>query len=158
MGKIISLNNRIRTILFLGVFYLASSAFNLVMAQEDHWNTLGMVTVEKKFDPDFGIEIIKPNVSPIAMQLAGKEIEVTGYYIALTGKTAQSHFMLSRYTQSMCFFCGKAGPETAMQVFMANDVKVAYTEEKITVKGILSINPKSDSGLLYTLTQAKLIK
>lgn len=144
--------------LLVALLILIAGTNSFLMAQDDHWNTLSMVTVEKKFDPEFGIEIIKPTVSAIAMQLAGKEIEVTGYYIALTGKTAQSHFMLSRYTQSMCFFCGKAGPESAMQVFMANEVLVPYTEEKVTVKGILSINPKSDTGLLYTLTQAKLIK
>ena len=126
--------------------------------QEETWNTLSMVEVERKFDPEFGIEIMKPKVSPIAMSLNSKVIEVEGYFIALTAKTAQSHFMLSRFPQSMCFFCGKAGPESAMQVFMKDNVKVAYTEEKIKIKGKLSINPTSADELLYTITDAILVK
>ena len=117
-----------------------------------------MVEIEKKFQPEFGIEVMIPTVSPLTMALNGKVIEVEGYYIALTAKTAQSHFMLSRYPQSMCFFCGKAGPESAMQVFMKDNIKVPYTEEKITVKGVLSINPTNPNELLYTLTDAVLIK
>ena len=140
------------------LFFLILSGSQFLSAQNDAWGTLSMVEIEKKFQPEFGIEVMIPTVSPLTMALNGKVIEVEGYYIALTAKTAQSHYMLSRYPQSMCFFCGKAGPETAMQVFMKDNIKVPYTEEKITVKGVLSINPTNPNELLYTLTDAVLIK
>ena len=91
---------------------------------KDLWLTLGMVTFESKYDPEFMIETKKPKLSFIVENLDGKEIEIEGYIIPLTGQVTQSHFMLSKYPQSTCFFCGKAGPETAMQVFMKNNIKV----------------------------------
>jgi hypothetical protein len=90
--------------------------------------------------------------------LEGTEIEVDGYIIPLNGKVEQNHFMLSKFTNNMCFFCGKAGPETAMQVFLANKKKVAFSDDKIRVKGILRINTNDASGLLYTLENATIIK
>lgn len=124
----------------------------------DSWKTLGMVQLEKVYDATIGIEIDKPTVGPIIKSLEGKEILLTGYIIPLTGKLAQSHFMLSRYPQNMCFFCGKAGPETAAQVFMEGDEKIAFTEEKIKVKGILRINASDINNLLYTLDQAEIVE
>lgn len=127
------------------------------LSQASIWGTLGMVSFKTEYDAEFGIEVKKPSVSPVAMMMNGKTIEVEGYYIALTAKTAQSHFMLSKFTQNMCFFCGKAGPETAMQVFMKDAKKVAFTEDKIKVKGILRISPKDANSLLYTLEDAIVI-
>ena len=125
---------------------------------KENWNTLGMVTISTEYDQSLGMEIQKPTVSIIAKQLDGKEVKLSGFIIPLSGKLAQSHFMLSRYPQSMCFFCGKAGPETAAQVFMKNEKKVEFTEEKVTIKGILRINATDMNNLLYTLDQAELIK
>ena len=118
---------------------------------EGAWNTLSMVTYERSFDETFGIDVEKPVLNPIIKNLEGKEIEVEGYIIPLTGKIKQSHFMLSRFPQSMCFFCGKAGPESAAQVFTKGGKKIAYTDKKIKVKGILRINVTDITNLLYTL-------
>ena len=122
------------------------------------WNTLGMVTFKSEFDASIGREIKKPTVQAPALKLNGIEITIEGYFIPLDGKNAQSHFMLSKYTQNMCYFCGKAGPETAMQVFMANSKKVKYSDEKIKLTGTLRINQNDPNSLLYTLEDAKLIQ
>ncbi len=135
-----------------------SASLNAQMESKENWNTLGMVTITKEYDESMGMEIQKPIVGIIAQQLDGKEVELSGFIIPLTGKLAQSHFMLSRYPQSMCFFCGKAGPETAAQVFMKDKKKVEFTEDKVTIKGILRINATDMNNLLYTLDQAELIK
>ena len=100
------------------------------------------------------LETKKPRISAVVDKLDGKEIEVEGYIIPLTGQVTQSHFMLSKFPQSTCFFCGKAGPETAMQVFMKDNKKVKISERKVRVKGTLLINPKDASSLLYTLENA----
>lgn len=130
----------------------------MLKSQSSTWSTLGMVNTVTSFDAEFGMEIKKVKVSAVAKSLEGKEIEVDGYIIPLKGKLDQNHFMLSKFTQNMCFFCGKAGPETAMQVFLANGKKVAYSDDKIKVKGILRINENDPGGLLYTLDDAVLIK
>lgn len=141
-------------LLILIAFALCVSA----QSPKENWNTLGMVTIATEYDQALGMEVQKPTVSIIAQQMDGKEVELSGFIIPLSGKLAQSHFMLSRYPQSMCFFCGKAGPETAAQVFMKGKEKVSFTEDKVIVKGILRINATDMNNLLYTLDQAELIK
>ncbi len=121
------------------------------------WSTLAMVSVTTTYNPEFGIETKKAKVSPVVKALESKTIELEGYIIPLTGKLAQSHFMLSKFSEKMCFFCGKAGPETAAQVFLANNKKQKYQDTKIKVKGILRINENDASGLLYTLEDAIII-
>ncbi len=130
---------------------------SITAQSKDAWGTLGMVTLSKEYDEALGMEIQKPTVSIVTQQLDGKEIELSGFIIPLTGKLAQSHFMVSKFPQSMCFFCGKAGPETAIQVFMKNNEKIEFTEDKVSVKGILRINATDMNNLLYTLDQATML-
>jgi hypothetical protein len=126
-------------------------------SQDANWATLGIVSTTTSFDPDFGIETKKVKVSSAIKALQGKQITLEGYFIPLNGKLAQNHFMISKFNEKMCFFCGKAGPETAAQVFLSDNKKQAYSEEKIKVVGILRINESDPSGLLYTIEQAKVI-
>lgn len=135
---------------FLACFFYTQLSF----AQDNIWATLGLVTFKTEYDSNFGIEIKKPTLSLAVKLLENKEIEVEGYFIPLNGKLEQNHFMLSKFNENMCFFCGKAGPETAMQVFLSNGKKQAYSKDKIKIKGILRINPNDSGGLLYTLDQA----
>ncbi|MEM9545694.1 MAG: hypothetical protein AAGA77_06960 [Bacteroidota bacterium] len=136
------------------MFYSADSLSSTDRCNEKDegaWNTLAMVTYKQEFDETFGMDIQKPILNPIIRNFEGKEIEVEGYIIPLTGKIEQSHFMLSRFPQSMCFFCGEAGPESAAQVFIRGGEKIAYTDKKIRVNGILRINVTDITNLLYTL-------
>lgn len=119
------------------------------------WGTLAMVTKEKAYDESMGFEVEHVTVGAVPKMLDGQEIEVDGYMIPLEGKIKQSHFMFSAFPANMCFFCGKAGPESAMQVFMADDKKLLFSDDKIKLKGILRINEDDMNGLLYTLDLAK---
>lgn len=132
------LNAMNKKILF--TFHLLILIVVINYSQSSTWATLGMVSTTTSFDAEYGMEIKKVKVSQVVKAFEGKEIEVDGYIIPLKGKLDQNHFMLSKYTNNMCFFCGKAGPETAMQVFLANGKKAAYSDDKIKVKGILRIN------------------
>jgi hypothetical protein len=135
------------------------SGNNVLAAQQGSiWGTLGLVTFKKSFDQATMVEIVIPSLSPVIEKLDGTEIEVEGYIIPLTGQIRQSHFMLSKFPQSTCFFCGKAGPETAMQVFMKNQQRVKITERKVKVKGTLLVRPGDASSLMYTLENATLFE
>lgn len=125
---------------------------------KDVWITLGMVTFKSTYNPEFMMETKVPKISSSIERLDGTIIEVEGYMIPLTGQVTQSHFMLSKFPQSTCFFCGKAGPETAMQVFMQNNQKVRISERKVKVRGTLLVNPKDASSLLYTLENAEIFE
>lgn len=145
--------NILFTILVVGLLSPAIKAQN-----SNPWAILSMVSFKSEFDSSIGMEVKKPTVQSPALKMNGTEITIEGYFIPLDGKNAQSHFMLSKFTQNMCYFCGKAGPETAMQVFMANAKKVKYSDEKIKLTGILRINQNDPNSLLYTLEDATLIQ
>lgn len=125
---------------------------------EDPWNTLALVNKESKFDDMMGMIIETAKPLPPAMALHGKTLEIRGYIIALAAKTELQHFMFSKYPQNMCFFCGAAGPESAMQVFLKSGDKLDYTSDKVVLKGVLNIQSGDPSGLIYTLTQAELLE
>ena len=150
--------NRILIVLISILPAFTSTAQTDVMKKDEGaWNTLSMVTYQRAFDETFGMDVEKPVLNPVVRTLEGKEIEVEGYIIPLTGKIEQSHFMLSRFPQSMCFFCGKAGPESAAQVFTKDGKKIPFTDKKIKVKGILRINVTDVTNLLYTLEDGVII-
>lgn len=130
---------------------------DVMKKDEGSWNMLSMVTFQRTFDEEFGIDVEKPMISPIIQAMDGKEIVLEGYIIPLTGKIKQSHFMLSKFTQAMCFFCGKAGPETAAQVFTKDGKKISYSDEKVKVKGILRVNITDVTSLLYTIEDGVMI-
>lgn len=121
------------------------------------WGTLSMVRYEREFNEDWGIDMQVPIVSPIVKQLEGTEIEVKGYLIPLDAKKESAHVMLSAYPVSNCFFCGKAGPETAAQAFIKDGKKIPHTDDKVIMRGILRINEKDMNSLLYTLEDAVLV-
>jgi len=139
-------------------FLLSIVAGNSCFAQgSPMWKTLGMIEKVSTYDESMGMQVDDITVGMVPKAYQGKEIEIDGYIIPLTGKVSQNHFMLSLFPANMCFFCGAAGPETAMQVFMANDKKVKYSDNKIKLKGVLRINEQSANGLLYTLEEAVLL-
>jgi len=140
--------------IILVIAFISTTTF----AQANLWNDLSMVQKTKNYDPNYGMEIEALEAGIIALQHNNEQIEISGYIIPLTGKIEQSHFMFSRYPQNMCFFCGKAGPESAMQVFTADQKKLKFRPDKITLRGTLQINHDKGSGLLYTLQNAVLIK
>ena len=143
---------------FLIILFSVSFLGLQAQKSDDIWILLSMVDKESKFDDMMGmiVETARPQALPMAMN--GKEIEVKGFIIALAAKTELKHFMFSRYPQNMCFFCGAAGPESAMQVFMQKNDKVDYTSDKVILKGTLNIQSGDPSGLIYTLNNAELLE
>lgn len=141
------------SLFFLAIFFSST----MLYAQESAWRILTKVQIKKQYDEEFGIETIIPTFTNEIRAMEGKEITIGGYIFPTADKRDQSHLMFSMYPISNCFFCGKAGPETAMQVFMADNKKVRYTEDKVYVKGKLQLSEHDPSGLIYTLINAQLI-
>ncbi len=144
----------IRIVIFL---LLGMSSMLSAQQSKDHWNTLAMVNTESKFDDMMGMVINTATPTAIAETLNGENITIRGFVIALDAKAKLKHFMFSRYPQNMCFFCGAAGPESAMQVFLKEGETIDYTKDKIEVQGTLNIQKGDPSGLIYTLSDAEFL-
>ena len=145
---------------FLIISFLAIALDSPLMAQsgttESLWKTLAKITYKKEYDDFLGFKIDKPVFSAEIKALDGKEVTVKGFIIPVEGYKGHKEFILSAFPYSMCFFCGGAGPETVMEVTALDAIQ--YTAESITIKGKLHINSNDVNELMYSLTDARLVK
>ncbi len=124
-------------------------------AQKNAWGMLMLTETEKQFDPTLGMEIDIPNIHPAAQQLNGQQIQLEGFIIPLEGKKSQSHFMFSSFPINMCYFCGRAGPESVIEVFMKDGEAMPFTDKKIWIQGTLRVNAQDPQSNIYTLQYAE---
>lgn len=125
---------------------------------ENGWEQLSKVESRSVYNAELGFVNVDIVIPDEIKALDGKLIEVAGYIIPLTGQVGQNNFMFSRYPKNQCFFCGAAGPESAMEVFMSGRNTVPYTSDRVRLKGRLEINEDDISGLIYSLTAASRVK
>lgn len=118
------------------------------------WNTLSFVKFTQGEMP--GKEKNNKMTSLIS-DMEDKEIQVRGYIIPLTGKKAQNHFMFSAFPYAMCYFCGNAGPETVMEVYMQIGKKVEFSEKPILLKGKFKWHSKDLTDVMFKLEEAEVI-
>ncbi|KOF03909.1 hypothetical protein OB69_02540 [Roseivirga seohaensis subsp. aquiponti] len=135
------------TLLILGI---TTSAF----AQEKNmWKTLSNVTVEKSFDEILSIDVEHYNFASQVKALNGKKISLEGWMIPLDELRGENYFVLSSLPFANCFFCGGAGPETVAEVFSKKEVK--FTEKKVRVTGVLTLNSDDPLRLMYILNDVE---
>ena len=142
-------------IIFLtGTFQLPDA--NSQAGTESLWKTLAKITYKKEYDEFLGFKIDKPVFSEEIKALNGKEVTVKGFIIPVEGYKGHKEFILSAFPYSMCFFCGGAGPESVMEVYATEPIE--YSAESIIIKGKLILNHDDVNKLMYSLTDAKLVK
>ena len=120
------------------------------------WKTLAKITYKKEYDEFLGFKIDKPVFSEEIKALNGKEVTVKGFIIPVEGYKSHKEFILSAFPYSMCFFCGGAGPESVMEVKSLDAIE--YSAEAIVIKGKLKLNTDDVNQLMYSLTDARLVK
>jgi hypothetical protein len=123
---------------------------------ESLWKTLSKITYKKEYDDFLGFKIDKPVFSEDIKKLDGKEVTVKGFVIPVEGYKSHKEFIFSAFPYSMCFFCGGAGPESVMEVMAAEPIE--YSAEAITIRGKLHLNADDVNKLMYSLTDARLVK
>src|SRR5687767_15999888 len=137
-----------------GIF--GASEINAQAQTESLWKTLARITYKKEYDEFLGFKIDKPVFSAEIKALNGKEVTVKGFIIPVEGYKSHKEFILSAFPYSMCFFCGGAGPESVMEVKSLDAIE--YSAEAITIKGKLKLNTDDVNQLMYSLTDARLVK
>lgn len=139
-----------RLIFILLILGITTSAF----AQEKNmWKTLSNVTVEKSFDEILSIDVEHYNFASQVKALNGKKISLEGWMIPLDELRGENYFVLSSLPFANCFFCGGAGPETVAEVFSKKEVK--FTEKKVRVTGVLTLNSDDPLRLMYILNDVE---
>lgn len=137
------------------VITLLSACFSANAQKQSTWKVLSKVEIETRFDEVLNYEIDFPTFSSEVKALNGKEVTLEGWMIPLDELRGENYFVLSALPFANCFFCGGAGPETVIEVFSKKNIK--FTDKRIKVKGILSINADDPMKLMYILQKAELI-
>jgi hypothetical protein len=112
------------------------------------WDTLRDIKYEKE-----GVYGHVPLFTAKHKPLHGKYVRVEGYMHPIESTELQKWFMLSYFPSSSCFFCGAAGPETAIEVKSPKGV-MYKRDKRITLRGKLFLNYDEPERLFYILEEA----
>ncbi len=140
------------------IFMLIFCLMQKLVAQEFEarnitWNDLKDVRFKKRLNIEMGMFFLYPTFGPKVTALNGQEIVIKGYTIPID---MEGTFVVSQNPMAMCFFCGKAGPESMMQLKF-NRKQHFKTDEIHSFKGKLRLNPDNVNELNYILEEATLI-
>lgn len=117
------------------------------------WKTLTKIGWKKEFNEYVGTEMQLPIFSDEVNALNGEEIIIQGFILPLDLSDG-NYLILSAFPYASCFFCGNAGPETVMEVYMKKPQLYA-SDEKVTFKGKLKLNQEDGMHLIYMLEEAE---
>ncbi|MBK8954485.1 MAG: hypothetical protein IPM34_02880 [Saprospiraceae bacterium] len=131
------------------ILTIVCMAFITEAQAQNMWPALAKVTYKKEYDELLGIKVDKPIFSKELKALEGKIIQLKGYIIPTDGFKSHTEFVFSAFPYASCFFCGKAGPETVVEI-KANK-PIPYTSEPIDIKGKLILNSVDINRLMYLL-------
>jgi hypothetical protein len=123
--------------------------------QEITWNTLSNVTFNKKWSQSEKMFILEPQFGEKVRALANKPVKITGYMIPID--IEDNYYVLSANPYASCFFCGGAGPESVLAVKFKKVPRRFDTDERLTLKGKLSLNKDNLEELNYILEEAELL-
>lgn len=140
----------------LGILLLFLLGNTAIAQNENLWKTLSKITYKKEYDELLGFKVDKPIFSNDVKKLEGKKVTIRGYIIPVEGYKSHKEFVFSAFPYNMCFFCGGAGPETVMEVYAVKGVE--FTQEPVTLQGVLKLNSEDINRLMYILEEAEQVK
>ena len=80
------------------------------------WKYLMSVKFEEQYNEKMGMEVSLPIFSDTLKILDGKKVQVEGFYIPVDETGNEKIVILSAYPFAQCFFCGKAGVESIIDI------------------------------------------
>lgn len=93
-----------------------------------------------------------PTFLPSVKALAGKQIEITGYFLNIAPEDGV--YILSKTPMSSCFFCGQGEPHTVIELQFKATPQFK-TDAIVTVTGTLVLNRDDVEHFIYILEDSK---
>lgn len=148
LNKIKRLSSRVVVLpLLFSIFIIAG--FVSPNPNYELWKKLLNVDWEYKYSDEFEMDVPLPIFPKDVKKMDGAEITIRGFVLPV--ETTDGSIIISYYPFSSCFFCGGAGPESVMAIFLKNEREI--DEEEATFKGTLHLNDE-ETGLIYELKDA----
>ena len=139
------------------IFVLIFSAQSHIKSQTAlTWEDLKDVTYTKDYDPDYGVEFYYPTFGTHIETFDTKEVFIKGFLIPI--EVEDGLYALSSFPYQSCFFCGKAGPETVIQLNLSSKRRYLgfKMDQVLTFKGTFKLNRTNTADLIYILDEAEL--
>ncbi len=114
---------------------------------------LSDVFFNEKFVEAEGVTYLYPEFGTSVKRLDGQEVIITGYMFPMDPK--RNFYIISANTFASCFFCGKAGPETIVQLKLKKGHRKYVMDERVTMKGTLKLNDSDYEQCNYILLEAE---
>ncbi len=119
------------------------------------WQDLSNVNFETTFFEAYGDYFLVPSFPDAIKAMHGKEITIEGFFLDVL--PGQQIFLISKNPMSTCFFCGMAGPETAIELTIEN-AKGFKTDQWIRARGIFILNENDVEHCNYILKDVSIEK
>jgi hypothetical protein len=123
-------------------------------AQDLTWKTLADVSWERKYNKEFDEHINYPKFGAKVQPFEGKEVVIKGYLLPV--EVEGDYIVISAFPYQSCFFCGGAGVESVMEVYLKK--KKTVKAMQIKLKGKLKLNVNDVNHLVYLLKDAEIIE
>lgn len=120
------------------------------------WPLMMSVKFEEKYDEKMGMEVSLPMFSDTLRALDGKTVQVEGFYIPVSETGDDNIVILSAFPFAQCFFCGKAGVESIIDILAPKKLPLMKLDAKIKFRGRLKLNRDNFDYLIYVLEEAEL--
>ncbi len=131
--------------------FILLAGFQSKAQEQISWEFLAQVQYKPYYNIGAGEAFQKPKFSPAIMKMDGKEVIIKGYMMPLDieGNT----YVLSANPYAACFFCGGAGPESVMELWLKDTNRRYKMDQIVTLKGKIMVNSEP-YGLCYILQDA----
>ena len=110
------------------------------------------MTFTEKFFPSFGEYFLYPKFGENIRSLEGQKVSLIGYFLDIDPNGQL--LILSKNPMASCFFCGGAGPETAVEVQFKTRPNFR-TDDIVMVTGKLKLNAEDVQHFNYILTECE---
>jgi hypothetical protein len=120
------------------------------------WKYLMNVKFEEKYSEKMGMNVSLPLFNDTLALLDRKMVIVEGFYIPVDETGDEKIVILSAFPFSQCFFCGKAGVESIIDVLSPHKFPNLKVDTKIKFTGRLKLNRDNFDFLIYILEDAEM--
>ncbi|MBK9734442.1 MAG: hypothetical protein IPO92_05520 [Saprospiraceae bacterium] len=116
------------------------------------------VTFEQSYNQKMAMEVSLPVFNDTLKMLDGKDVMIEGFYIPVDETGDDKIVIVSAFPFSQCFFCGKAGVESIVDVLSPKKLPTLKVDTKIKFKGRLKLNRDNFDYLIYVLEEAFMVE